>query len=148
MNPRIWLVTLLFVAPAVSASVDRGVLQFDAIRTQQAEIRAAVEARAGLYKDLPSNTRSELLAKQSQLMSVMEGKQSTNDLNEQQKTEIFNTLEWIEATVNNVEDERLICERRPILGSNRKERVCKTAAQLRAEHEGARDQIDRRDLQR
>jgi len=147
MNPRIWLLSLLLATPAF-ASVDRGVLQFDTIRSQQAEIRAAVEARAGLYKDLPSNMRSELLAKQSQLLSIMEGKRSTSDLNEEQKTEIFNTLEWIEAAVNNVQDERLVCERRPILGSNRKERVCKTAAQLRAEHESARDQLDRRDTQR
>lgn len=146
MNPRIWLLSLLLAAPAF-ASVDRGVLQFDAIRSQQAEIRAAVEARAGLYKDLPSNTRSELLAKQSLLFRLMEGKQSTNDLSEEQRMEVFNTLEWIEAAVNNAEDERLICERRQILGSTRKERVCKTAAQLRAEREATREQLDRRNRQ-
>jgi hypothetical protein len=147
MLQRIWLLSFLLMAPAAFASVDRGVLQFDAIRSQQAEIRASVEARAGLYKDLPSNTRSELLAKTSLLLRLMEGKQSTNDLNEEQKMEVFNTLEWIEAAVNNAEDERLICERRQILGSTRKERVCKTAAQLRAEHEAARERLDRRNQQ-
>lgn len=147
MHHRTWLLSFLLIAPAVFASVDRGVLQFDTIRSQQAEIRAGVEARDGLYKDLPSHTRSELLAKQSMLLRLMEGKQSTSDLNEDQKMEVFNTLEWIEATVNDAKDERLICERRQILGSTRKERVCKTAGQLRMEHEAARERMDRRNQQ-
>ncbi|HEY0659757.1 MAG TPA: hypothetical protein VGD21_00315 [Lysobacter sp.] len=148
MPQRIWLSFLLMLlAPAVFASIDRGVLQFDTIRSQQAEIRAGIEASTGLYKDLPSSTRSELLAKQSLLFRLMEGKQSTNDLSEEQKMQVFNTLEWIEATVKNKEDERLVCERRQILGSTRKERVCKTAAQLRMEHEATRERMDRRNQQ-
>ena len=142
------LLALLLVAPAASASVDRGVLQFEAIRTQQAQIRTGVESRSGRFKELPANTRSELLAKQAQLLSLMEGKQSTDELNETQKTEVFNTLEWIEAAVNNADDERMVCERRPVLGSTRKERVCKTAGQLRVEREAARDRMDSRDMQR
>ena len=133
---------LALAAPAAFASVDNKVLQLDDIRTQQAEIRAGVEARTGVYKDMSSGTRSELLTKQAQMMRTIEGKNSTDDLNPEQKTEVFNTLEWIEATVNNAEDERIVCERRAVLGSNRKERVCKTVAQLRQEREAARNQMD------
>ena len=121
-------------------------LAFDAVRSQQAEIRTGVETRSGRYKDLSVGTRGELLSKQAQMLRVIEGKQSSAELSESQATEVFNTLEWIEAVVNKAEDERMVCERRTVLGSNRKERVCKTAAQIRIEREAARDQVDSRGI--
>ena len=133
-----------FAVPSASATVDSKVMQIKDIQTQQAEIRAGVEARSGRYKDLSSDTRNQLLTKQAQMLSILDGKQSTDQLSEDQKTEVFNTLEWIEATVNNSDDERMVCERRQILGSTRKERVCKTVAQMRQEREAAREQMDQR----
>ena len=41
------------------------------------------------------------------------------------------------------DDERMVCERRKVLGSNRPERVCKTVAQRREEKERARADMDR-----
>ena len=141
MKFRVWALSLLLVAPVSFASVDRGVLQFESIRSQQTEIRAAVQAASGRYKDMSVNTRGELLAKQEHLFQLMQGKQSTQDLNEEQKTDVFNTLEWIEAAINKADDERLVCERRPVLGSTRKERICKTVGQMRSERESARDRM-------
>lgn len=137
---------LALAAPAALASVDRSVLLVDDIRSQQMEIRDGVETRKAPYDDLSASERSELLAKQARMLHLLDGKRSTEDLNEQQKTEVFNTLEWIEAVVNNSEDERMICERRPILGSTRKERICKTASQWREEREAARNIMDSRGL--
>ena len=137
-----FVLSLLLVSTAAMASVDRSVLLIDDIRTQQAEIRDDVEARKAPYDDLSASDRNELLQKQSRMLHLLEGKQSTNDLNEQQRVEVFNTLEWIESVANNSADERMVCERRPVLGSNRKERVCKTAAQWRQERDAARDIMD------
>ncbi|KRA16821.1 hypothetical protein ASE43_18815 [Lysobacter sp. Root983] len=134
----------LLAAPLAFASVDRNVLQVESIRSQQAEIRSGVEARTGRYKDLSADTRSQLLNKQGEVLRLLDGKQSTNDLNEAQKTEVFNALEWIEAAINQTDDERMVCERRPILGSTRKERVCKTVAQMREERDAARNRMDAR----
>jgi hypothetical protein len=135
---------LALAAPAAFASADSRVLMLDDIRTQQHEIRDGVESRTGRYKDLSSVQRSELLSKQARMLETIEGKHSTDDLNDQQKTEVFNTLEWIEAVVNNDGEERMVCERRAILGSTRKERVCKTASQWREEREAARNMMDSR----
>ncbi|SFL14806.1 hypothetical protein [Lysobacter sp. cf310] len=146
MKFRVWALSLLLMAPVAFASVDRGVLQFESIRSQQTEIRAAVQAGSGRYKDMSVNARGELLAKQDHLFQLMQGKQSTQDLNEDQKTDVFNTLEWIEAAINKADDERMICERRPVLGSTRKERVCKTAGQMRAEREATRERLDNREV--
>ncbi|RDZ26784.1 hypothetical protein [Lysobacter silvisoli] len=128
-------------APQAFAA-DYAAQEAQAIRNQQAEIRAGVEARSGRYKDMSGETRATLLTKQSEVLRTLEGKQSTAELTEQQKIDVFNSLEWIEAAINNADDERLVCERRAVLGSNRKERVCRTASQMRAERELARRQIE------
>lgn len=144
MKPFCLLLLLVLTAPAAFASVDSRVLQLDEIRTQQTEIRDGVEARTGRYKDLSASERSELLTKQARMLQTIEGKHSTAELNDMQKTEVFNTLEWIEAVVNNDGDDRMVCERRPVLGSTRKERICKTAGQWREEREAARNMMDSR----
>ena len=138
------VLSLALTAPAAFASVDSRVLMLDDIRTQQHEIRDGVEARTGRYKDLSASERNELLSKQARMLETIEGKHSTEELNDQQKTEVFNTLEWIEAVVNNDGEDRMVCERRPVLGSTRKERVCKTASQWREEREAARNMMDSR----
>ncbi len=138
------VLALALAAPAAFASVDSRVLMLDDIRAQQTQIRDGVESRSGRYKDLSTSQRDELLSKQARMLQTIEGKHSTEDLNPQQKTEVFNTLEYIEAVVNNAADERMVCERRPVLGSTRKERVCKTASQWREEREAARNMMDGR----
>jgi hypothetical protein len=144
MKTGAFVLSLLLASTAAFASVDRNVLLIDDIRTQQAEIRNDVEARKAPYDDLSASERSELLQKQARMLQMLDGKRSTNDLNDEQKTEVFNTIEWIKAVANNNADERLVCERRTILGSTRKERVCKTASQWRAEREDAQNMMDRK----
>lgn len=131
----------LVFAPAIAA--DSPSLDLDAVRAQQAEIRAGARAGSGVYENLPEAKRNELMARQDRMLTMIEGKQSADDLSEGQKLELFNTLEWIEATVNRAEDGRMVCEVRKILGSNRRERVCRTVAQIRAEREHAREQLER-----
>ena len=144
MKTGAFVLSLLLASTAAFASVDRSVLLIDDIRTQQAEIRDDVEARKAPYDDLSTSDRNELLQKQSRMLHMLEGKQSTNDLNEQQRTEVFNTLEWIKSVANNSGDERMVCERRPVLGSKRKERVCKTAAQWSEERDASQRAMDSR----
>ena len=136
------LVLALALAVPALASADNGGLKFDDIRTQQDEIRAGVIARSGPYKDMDSKTRTELLTRQTEILTLIDGKHVPADLNQDQRTRVFNHLEWIEAAINGAEDERLICERRATIGSNRKTRVCKTVAQLREERERSREQLD------
>lgn len=135
------ILALMLAVPAVAAA-NSGELKFDDIRSQQSEIRAGVTARSGRYKDMSANTRTELLHRQTEVLNLIEDKIGPSDLNQDQRTALFNHLEWIEAAINREEDERLICERRTTIGSNRKERVCRTAAQIREERERARNELD------
>lgn len=124
---------------------DRRPLALSAIAEQQNQIRAEVVAGEGRYRDMSPAKREALLARQSRLLAMISGRTSTDDLSERQRIEAFNTLEWIQATINNEDDERLICRREKTIGSNRTTRVCRTAADERRYLEEARERMQRGD---
>lgn len=127
-----------------SALAESNALKLDAVRSQQAEIRAGVESRTGIYKQLSADDRDVLLSQQVQLLGVIGDSQTVDELSEAQRIELFNALELIEALVNKADDERMVCEYRATIGSNRKQRDCKTVAQRREQREAIRNQIDSR----
>ncbi|QNP41856.1 hypothetical protein [Lysobacter solisilvae (ex Woo and Kim 2020)] len=119
------------------------VLDLNAIRTQQAEIHEGVTARSGRYATLSPNTRTSILTKQASVLKMLEGKQTADELSEYQRLEVFNTLEWIEAAINNEDGDRMICRREKAIGSTRVTRVCRTAAdELRAKEEARRRMLE------
>lgn len=142
-------ILLLAAGLAVSslATANEGGLRFDDIRSQQAEIRAGVVARSGRYRDMAESTRSELLSRQTRVLNTIDGKQVSADLTQEQRTEVFNDLEWIEAAINREDDERMVCEYTRTIGSNRKTRVCRTAEQVREDRERAREELDHQQVQ-
>ena len=131
--------------PATPLQTDT--IRTDTIRSQQAQIKAGVVARTGAYKDLPASTREQLLAQQAIVLGLIEGKQTTGDLDASQKSELFAALDAIDTMVNKASDERMVCQLRKTLGSNRNERVCRTAGQIREEREAVRNQLDRTGMQ-
>jgi hypothetical protein len=139
---RMLLLLLIASAAFSAAAADRKPLAIAAITSQQAEIRAGVQAGTGRYKDMPARTKEELLSRQSELLAVVDGKRSSDDLSEKERLQVFNNLEWIEAAINNAEDERMVCNREKTLGSNRAQKVCKTVAQIREEKEEARRNLN------
>lgn len=114
-----------------------------AIVAQQAQMRGEVQAGTGRYKDMPPAQRDELLRRQGAVLQMVQGKGDTDELAPEERTRLFNELEAIESLVNKAEDERMICEHQKTIGSNRKERVCKTVAQRRKEQEAARSVMGR-----
>ena len=57
-----------------------------------------VQSGSGRYKELSASQRNELLSKQARMLDTIEGKHSTAELNNEERVEVFNTLEYIEAT--------------------------------------------------
>ena len=136
------LLALFAALPAFAQVSDA--LSLDDVRTQQAEIRADTKAGRGVYENLSDHQRSQLLARQDAMLRLIEGKQSPRELSEPQRLELFNQLEAIEAMVNQAEDQRMVCRRVATIGTNRKERVCKTVAQRREEMRDAQQILNRR----
>lgn len=142
--------TLLLAVPAAAARERAPApppLPIVAIVEQQKQIRADDIARRGRYGQLPLATRAELMTKQVEILSLVEDKASTAELSRREQVEVFNRLEWIEATVNDTEDERMICRIERTLGSNRMVRTCRTVADERKEKERAGRSLDRRPRQ-
>jgi hypothetical protein len=117
-------------------------LEITSIVSQQQQIRTELMARTGRYKNMPDTKRDELLARQNTLLAMLDGKNTPADLSDEERISAFNTLEWIEAAINNAEDDRLICRRERTIGSQRVTRACRTQAQMRVERERARDEMD------
>lgn len=136
------------LAPTLALAANDTQLDLDQVVTQQRQIRSDVLSSNGKYRGLSSASQSELLARQDKLLRMLEGKQTADDLTEDERIVAFNDLEWIEATLNKSEaGDRLICRRERTLGSNRMTRVCRTAAQLEFEREQAREELDKSDVQ-
>jgi hypothetical protein len=136
-------ITLLLVGLFASgAMASTAPLQLNQIRSQQQEIRSDVIAGNGRYKDMPANTKTELLSRQDQLLKMIGDKQDPNELTKDQRLQAFNTLEWIEAAINNTDDERMICSSEKRTGSNRVTTVCKTQRQIKEDRERARRQME------
>ena len=81
--------------------------------------------------------REQLAAQQTQLLAMIEGKDLVQDLDGDTQVRAFNLLEQINATVNDREDQRMVCESVRKTGSHRKVRECRTVAERREEREAA-----------
>lgn len=134
------------ISNVVLAASDANSSEFDAIRAQQAEIRNAVIGGEARYGEMSAQTLSILLERQAALLRLIEGKRSSAELNEQEQRELSSSLEWIRTTLAKAEDDRLVCENRKMLGSNRRERVCVTVRQQREQREAARRELESGDM--
>lgn len=133
------------LAPMLAVAANNKPLELDKIVSQQQQIRSAVLSSNGKYRGLAPAKQTELLQRQDALLRMIEGKQTSDDLTQKERISAFNDLEWIEATLNNVEGERMICRREKRVGSNRITEVCRTAEQMEIDRERAREELDHTD---
>lgn len=138
----------IFMAASIAVAGDDVAVSTDAraIVEQQQQIRSDATDRRGRYRDMDERTRTNLLSKQDQVFSLLDGKEQSTELSQGDQLALFNTLEEISAIVNQAEDERMICERVRPTGSNRPVNVCKTVAQRRLERDSAEAERNRRDV--
>lgn len=126
---------------AATANEPAQVFDVATVKAKQDKIRRAMQSGTGGYQDLPAATRSELQARQDALLQTLDG-HTYADLSEQQRVEASQNIAWIDKVSRQAEDGRMICERIKPVGSNRAERVCKTAQQRREEREAARGSME------
>ena len=135
MDRRLRLVSLLILAvlAATTAHAANGAKTAEPtlgeINAQQLQLRGDVEKGRGLFKDLPAGKREEVLARQARVIEISGGAQSVDQLDEQARIELFNSLEFIRARVAQAEGDRKVCEKSKVVGSNRYQVVCMTASE-------------------
>lgn len=137
-SPILILVSLLAWGALALASADPQQLTIRDILTQQTQLRAQVVAGKGAFKDMSKTERAALVERQDRVLQMLGGLETLETMAPDQRTIVFNDLEWIKAVVAKAEDDRMVCEYTKIAGSNRMQSVCMTAKEQREHREGAR----------
>lgn len=145
---------LCFLALLLSAALPAGLAHatsdtpaekptFAEIHAQQVELRNEVEKRRGAFKDMPASKRNELLGQQARVIEITARARSLEQLDDEDRLELFNSLEFIRATVAQAEGDRKVCEKSKFVGSNRHQVVCMTAAERQKIRSQTRDALGR-----
>jgi hypothetical protein len=133
--------TFAMASLAAMASVDPQELTIRDIVTQQTQLRSQVTAGKGPFKDMSKAERQALAERQDRVLKMLGGNQTLEDMPPDQRTVVFNDLEWIKAAVTKAEDERKVCEYTRTVGSNRMVSICMTAKEQREYREGAQQSM-------
>ncbi len=132
---------LVMTSMVVMAAADPQQLTIRDIVTQQTQLRAQVTAGKGAFKDMSKAERKVLAERQDRVLQMLGGSETLDEMPPDQRTLVFNELEWIKAAVTKAEDERLICEYTRAVGSNRMTSVCMTAKEQREYREGSQKSL-------
>lgn len=143
LRPALVLAMVCAMAGPAAFATEGNVMALDPIRSEQAQILAGVQAKSGVYADLSVRDRTQMIERQTRMLKMIEGKETSAELEKAERAELSTTLEWIDQTVKRADDARMVCERVRVIGSNMKERVCMTVAQRREATERARDEMTR-----
>jgi hypothetical protein len=109
---------------------------------QQREIRAALEANDAQYEYLGKNQRHNVLNAQDRLFAMTDGKSSLGELSPNDQVRAFNQLKRIEALlVRKDADQREVCERGKLTGSNQQQLMCFDKAEQDKRADRARDNL-------
>lgn len=139
----ILVLAAVLAAPLTFASADNQTLTPEDIRAQQSQLQSDVRAGKGAFKDMSQSDRLELMAKQERVLALLQNKQSLEELSNDDRLAVFNILEDIKSTVSRAEDERKVCKRTKVVGSNLPQVVCMTAAQQREQERRAKELMQR-----
>ena len=144
MNP----ITTLFLCLALSATcgvalAQQKPLQLEKIVAEQTALRTQLQSGTGALGGLPQAKRNDLLARQQEMLTMLEGKTSARDLTPEQVDYTRSTLDYIAAAQQGNDDNRQVCRSEKTLGSNMAKRVCRSVAQMRLDQERAREALQR-----
>lgn len=131
---------LALAALAVSAAAQAGngsSKRVADIVSHQTQIRAAVKAERDGWDNIAADKRQELLGKQDQLMQLIDGKQTLDELAPADQSTAVQTIEWIDALAAKADDERQVCTRERATGTNRPTTVCRSVGDMRRQREQA-----------
>ena len=128
---------LMMSAPAVFAQTSS--LRVATVLTEQAQLRAELEAGSGRAARISAAKRADLLARQKELLDMLAGKTTAKELSDAQRAFAHDTLALIDAAIVDDDEDRLVCRREKTIGSNMVTRKCRTVAQMRIDQERARE---------
>ena len=118
--------------------------KLDRILAQQNELKRDLDA--GKTEGMTTRQVNAIRKSQAEVFAVTEGKTSLDELSMDDKVRLENALERINAEVKNTRagrDDKQVCWRERMSGTNTKVTRCGTEAEMREAREGARDFLER-----
>ncbi|RDY65586.1 hypothetical protein [Lysobacter soli] len=142
----VWLaLAIACSAPLAAIAQDEAPPQkLERILAQQQELKRDLDA--GKTDGLTTRQVNAIRKAQVDVFTVTEGKTSLDQLSMDDKVRLENALERINAEVKNTRgghDDKQVCWRERMSGSNTKVTRCGTEAEMREAREGARDFLER-----
>lgn len=115
-----------FLAHAALASDDRIQLtqELPEIRAAQDALKAALDKKDGPYARYSESQRKTLREQQSSIYVLIDGKQTVDDLGEDNRLKLANLLMAQKAQLEQDTEDKMVCERVRVLGSNRPKLQC------------------------
>jgi hypothetical protein len=138
LKAALFALAALAVSAAAQAGSGRSNRVADIV-SHQAQIRASVKAERNGWDNIAADKRQELLGKQDQLMRLIDGKQTLDELAPADHATAVQTIEWIDALAAKADDERQVCTRERATGTNRVTTVCRSAGAMKKQREQAID---------
>lgn len=132
---------LLLAFVAAQPALAQEQIDLAKLRSEQLALHPQIEAGKGSYVNIPQDQRERVLARQAELLALIEGKQDMASLDKDQRLEVRNALDALLAAERNAEDQRQICKRTKTLGSHRMTTVCRSVAEIRQQEEEARRSV-------
>jgi hypothetical protein len=129
-------VLLLGVATMAAANFGSPPTAGEIMREQRA-IREQTEG-TGKYSRFKPEAMVRLTKAQEKVFRLLDGNQSVDHLDMNQKVELFNALEEVKAVLNDNDQDRLICRRESKVGTTIKETRCATVAQRKELEESSK----------
>jgi len=139
MNIRALLIVAALSMPFLALASEA--FDTEAVMTKQERIRRAVESGSAGFSEVSSEKKKELIQRQNDLISIIHGR-TYADLTEAERTQANEQIDWIDSTARYAADERQVCERTKVSGTNRVQRVCMTARRQREAREAARKSME------
>lgn len=132
----------VFMAHTALASDDRVQLaqELPEIRAAQDALKAALEKKDGPYARYSESQRKALREQQASIYGLIEGKQSVDDLGEDSRLRLANLLMAQKSQLEQAPEDRTICQRVKVLGSNRPKMQCMSESQRERLREQQRTQ--------
>jgi hypothetical protein len=104
-----------------------------------ADLKKNLDKRA--YEHLVDSDRKEIARAQDRVLAILSGVKSIKDLNGEQEAELWNEHSKVVAVLEAREDQRVICERVRVIGTNLPTTRCLTVAERERRRKEAADMM-------
>lgn len=147
-----WLLLAAFVAANAAAAADKPAPAVNADTKESfATVSGWVQKEmhvGGRYEHVTDSERSTVEGKLASMSTLLDKKGSVSQMNDAEKTQMFNDQEQVNAILAHRDGDRLVCQTVAPVGSHIPVKSCKTARQLEGDQREAQKFIqDRQNIQ-